>query len=276
MIKLGLIGDNIKSSRAPKLHKLCGEMCGLDLSYDLLIPREQGLEFDALFVHCRDKGYNGLNITLPYKVKVVDKLVISDDRIRQLGAVNTVLFEREIARGYNTDYTGFIAAWQNAFGNRLPGRVALAGAGGAGRAVAFALMTLGACDVTIYDINHATAQRLAQDLNAVGDKNCTVKAVGSIDEAVEVADGLANCSALGMEGYDGTAFLPHLIEGKTWAFDAVYQPLNTQFLQNARAAGLDVLDGYELHFYQGIQAFQHFTGATPFDLKLLRKQHLAG
>ena len=93
MIRLGLIGDNIKASRAPKLHRLCGQMCGVDVSYELLIPAEQGLEFEPLFDRCRAGGYRGLNITLPYKVRVMPKLVIADERVRQIGAVNTVVFD---------------------------------------------------------------------------------------------------------------------------------------------------------------------------------------
>ena len=118
-------------------------MCGLEVAYDLLIPKAEGLEFDALFARCEAQGYNGLNITLPYKIRVMPKLEFPDATILQVGSSNTVVFGGARPLGYNTDYTGFMAAYRNRFAGTLPGSVAVAGAGGAGRAVAFALAKLG-------------------------------------------------------------------------------------------------------------------------------------
>lgn len=274
MIRLGLIGDNIKASRAPKLQRLCGEMCGIDVSYELLIPAEQGIDFDALFERCRADAFRGLNITLPYKVRVMPKLWIDDPLVRQIGAVNTVVFEAGAARGFNTDYTGFIAAWKNRFGEQLPGRVAIAGAGGAGKAVAFALLALGAEAVRIFDFSGAMADRLAADLSAAGEERFKAIASKSIEEAAAGCDGIVNCTPLGMVGYSGTAIPVPVLQEKSWAFDAVYTPMRTEFLTDAEAAGIDILGGYELHFYQGILAFEHFTGQRPDDLETLRRLHL--
>ncbi len=268
MIKLGLIGDNIRSSRAPKLHRLCGEMCGIEVSYDLLIPKEQGLDFDALFARCGAQGYRGLNITLPYKMRVVPKVSIADPLLQRLGAVNTLVFNAYGVEGFNTDYTGFVAAYRGQFGDMKPGRVALAGAGGAGRAVAFGLLALDAGEIRIFDTDTQLAARLAQDVG------CGV-VCDTIGDAAQGASGLANCTPLGMEGYGGTAFRADLLRDGDWAFDAVYQPLETSFLRDAKAAGLRILDGYELHFHQGILAFQHFTGRMPADLSTLRRKHLS-
>ncbi len=268
MIRLGLIGDNITTSRAPKLHRLCGEMCGVDVSYDLLIPKERGLDFDGLFARCRAEGYRGLNITLPYKIRVVPKVSISDPLLQKLGAVNTVVFSPDDVQGFNTDYTGFVTAYRAQFGTEKPGCVALAGAGGAGRAVAFGLLALGADEIRVHDKDVRMAAVLAQDVG------CGV-VCDTIEAAASGADGSVNCTPLGMEGYGGTAFPVELLRGKAWAFDAVYQPLETRFLKDAKVAGLRILEGYELHFYQGILAFQHFTGQMPHDLALLRQQHLS-
>jgi shikimate dehydrogenase len=269
MIRLGLIGDNIRASRAPKLHRLCGEMCGIEVSYDLLIPAEQGLAFDALFARCRSEGYRGLNITLPYKVRAAAKIAIPDAEVRAIGAVNTVVFEGAAATGHNTDYSGFIAAYRNAFGARPPGRAALAGAGGAGKAVAFALPELGAEAIHLFDPDSGRVEALARDLGA------RATAFASIEEAVRDCAGLINCSPIGMEGYPGTPIPRALLAGKTWAFDAVYTPMETVFLADAKAQGLATMGGYELHFYQGILAFEIFTGAAPPDPAALRARHLA-
>ena len=179
------------------------------------------------------------------------------------------------AFGFNTDYTGFVAAWQNSFGARLPGRVALAGAGGAGKAVAFGLMALGAEEVRIFDSTLQMAGALAADLTAAGRTvqgwRCRKHRRGRSE-----CDGIVNCTPLGMEGYGGTAIPAPALQGKSWAFDAVYTPMRTPFLADAEAAGLDILGGYELHFHQGILAFEHFTGKRPADLERLRRLHLDG
>ena len=272
-IRLGLIGDNIATSRAPKLHRLCGRMCGVEVSYDLLIPKTEGLGFDELFQRCEAQGYNGINITLPYKIRVMPKLEFPDEMILQVGSSNTVVFGAAKPRGYNTDYTGFMAAYRNRFGATLPGSVAIAGAGGAGRAVAFALAKLGASEIRLYDGRREMCEALAASLTQTFPE-LAVHVCDSIGEAVAGSDGVANCTPLGMHGYPGTAIEASLLPGRRWAFDAVYTPMETEFLSSAKSAGLEILGGYELHFYQGILAFQHFTGLMPGDLQELRRSHL--
>jgi shikimate dehydrogenase len=83
---------------------------------------------------------------------------------------------------------------------------------------------------------------------------------GSIEQACENADGLVNCTPLGMVGIGGSAFPDHVLDKGSWAFDAVYTPMDTPFLVGARAAGLSTMGGYELLLYQGIACFRVFTG----------------
>jgi shikimate dehydrogenase len=87
-----------------------------------------------------------------------------------------------------------------------------------------------------------------------------VEVCGSIAEAADGSDGLVNCTPLGMAGQPGSAVPADLMDGATWAFDAVYTPVETAFLDDARAAGLAVMSGYELYFHQGVDAFRLFTG----------------
>jgi shikimate dehydrogenase len=268
-LRLGLIGDNIAASRMPKLIRLSGEMCGIDVSYDLLVPKEQGLDFDGLFARCEREGFRGLNITLPYKIRVLPKLDVADPTLRRVGSANTVVFGTGQPLGFNTDFTGFIAAWQNHFGGAAPGIVAVAGAGGVGRAVSFALMELGATEVRLYDGRREMCEALAADIRSQNTLVCN-----TIDEALSGSDGVVNCTPLGMFGYRGSAIPAGLLPGRRWAFDAVYTPMETEFLLASRAAGLAIMGGYELHFYQGILAFQHFTGKMPHDLAELRRRHL--
>ena len=157
-IRLGLVGDNIAESRAGDLHRAAGRLCGLDVTYELLVPRDLSLEFDAVFARARDHGFRGLNITYPYKERVVRRLRIEDAMVRSIAACNTVLFERPEPLGLNTDYIGFIAAFQNRFRSMSPGIVAMAGSGGVGRAIGFALAWLGAKGLRLFDTDRAKAE----------------------------------------------------------------------------------------------------------------------
>jgi quinate/shikimate dehydrogenase (NAD+) len=258
-IRLGLIGDNIAASRAPELHCIAGRLCGLTLTYDLLVPRHLGLGFDSLFDRVRDEGYRGLNITYPYKEHVVRRLQIDDASIRSIAACNTVVFEDSRSAGLNTDYTGFIAAFRNRFGPVLPGNVAMAGCGGVGKAIAFALARLGAKALRLYDIDRQKSETLARALAAIH-PTLVVEIGTSVEEACDSADGLVNCTPLGMAGYGGSAFPPATFYGRSWVFDAVYTPIDTPFLNSARSANLSIMNGYELFFYQGLDAFRIFSG----------------
>ena len=258
-IRLGLIGDNIAESRAPALHRIAGRLCGLSVTYDLLRPADLGRSFDELFEQCREAGYRGVNVTYPYKERVVRLLAVCDRAVEAMGACNTVLFEPDGAPGYNTDYTGFVAAYRNSFGDAAPGPVALAGAGGVGRAIGFASAKLGASELRLFDLDAQKARGLRDSLRAAHGSP-PVELCATIAEAAAGADGLVNATPLGMVGIGGCPFPPASIGRQRWAFDAVYTPVNTPFMQAARAAGLSVMSGYELFLYQGIDAFRHFTG----------------
>jgi len=258
-IRLGLIGSNIALSSAPDLHRTAGRLCGIDVTYDLLVPKSLGLEFDAVFDRARGEGYRGLNITYPYKEMVVRRLTEGDNSVRLIGSCNTVLFDASGPGGANTDFTGFLLAYRNTFGKAEPGIVTLAGCGGVGRAIGFALAQLGAKALRLFDANREKADSLAASFSAKS-PSLSVDVADSIYQACESADGLVNCTPLGMVGRSGSAFPVEIIAGHNWAFDAVYTPIETSFLRSARAAGLSIMSGYELFIGQGVDAFRLFTG----------------
>jgi shikimate dehydrogenase len=229
------------------------------IRYDRLIPADLGRDFDAVFDECDATGFRGINITYPYKERVITKLEIADPTVQAIAACNTVVFNGGRPHGDNTDYTGFIDAFRHAFGRARPGAVTMAGAGGVGRAVAFALATLGASKLRLFDRDHHKAEMLAASITAAF-ATISVDIAGSIEDAASGADGLVNCTPLGMAGHPGTAIPKRVIGSQRWAFDAVYTPVETRFLLDARAAGLDVISGYELFFHQGVNAFKIFTG----------------
>lgn len=259
VIHLGLIGDNIRLSRAWQLHQLAGELCGLKVVYENLIPAELGKDFDAVFDHCMGGGFRAINITHPYKETVMRRLATVSDAARMIGAANVVVFDDDGPAGYNTDASGFEAAFRANFPGETPGAVAMIGAGGAGRAVGYALLMLGATELRVIDIDGAKAAGLVEALKAV-ESRAVVRHCQTIDAAAVDADGLVNCTPVGMDGYPGTPIPPAHLRGKRWVFDAIYTPEETVFVQAARAAGLPVMTGFELFFHQGVDGFAVFTG----------------
>jgi shikimate dehydrogenase len=268
-IRLGLIGDNIARSQSPYLHELAGRLTGLSVRYDRLIPREIGKDFEAVFADARAAGYRGLNITYPYKERVVPLLTVPDPQVKALGAVNTVIFEAEGPQGYNTDWSGFMAGYAHALGDRAPGPVCMVGAGGVGKAVAFGLLSLGLDDLRLVERDLPKAEALAEALRQAA-PDLAVTVTGDVAEGTAGAAGLVNCTPVGMVGYDGTPVPRDLMAGAEWVFDAVYTPVDTRFLTDAAAEGLAVMSGYELYFYQGLHAYAIFHG-RPIDEEVLRR-----
>ena len=270
-VRLGLIGDNIAASQAPRLHRLAGELRGGAIRYDLLVPAETGLRFDALFDRCARGGYRGVNVTHPYKERVAVRVEAATPLVSAIGAVNLVCFdpERRPPRGFNTDHTGFLSAWRARFGAETPGVVCQVGAGGAGRAIGFALAALGADALRLVDTDCGRAQALAGAVRSAC-PGLDAAAVESVEDAAAGARGLVNCSPVGMEGHEGTPVPRAFMHGAAWAFDAVYTPLRTPFLADAEAAGLDPLSGFELFFHQGADGLEIFLG-EPVDRVRLRR-----
>ncbi|MGR3822350.1 MAG: shikimate dehydrogenase family protein [Salipiger marinus] len=272
-IRLGLIGDNIAASRSPRLHELAGLQNARVVQYDRLVPQDLGQSWDAIFDGLAAKGYRGTNITYPYKEKVVPRLVIEDPLVRAIGACNTAIFDQGRALGHNTDYSGFVAAYRRLRGDTPTGPVLMIGTGGVGRAVAFGLVALGTPEIRLVDMDPAKARALADDLRAAA-PGLRVIVGEDAATAAQGAEGLINCTPVGMVGKPGTPLPAAAMASGTWAFDAVYTPVDTQFLTDAAARGLQILSGWELFFYQGVHAWTLFTG-LPLDEARLRADLLA-
>lgn len=261
-MSLGLMGHGIAKSRMAKLQHYLGQLHGVDIDY-ILIDGATRHNFDCLDeVKQRiAQGFFGLNVTHPYKEKVL--AIVDGPLVEQhalIGSYNTLKFIDGKVLGANTDYSGFILGFQSKFSTSAPGKVLLCGAGGVGRAVAFALAALGAEQISVFDLDAAKAQNLCAALQVIGTNTLTVNQE-NFAAIMQQADGLVNCTAVGMYNYPGSAFPGELITQQKWAFDAVYTPLKTEFLEACEAQGIDCITGFDLWIYQGLHAFKLFTGA---------------
>lgn len=259
MLKLGLIGQSIQQSRAPSLHRMLGEIYGLPLSYELHEPRDASPEaFAETLARLREEGYRGTNVTFPYKQVAVASADSANAAVDLVGSTNTLALGETVS-AFNTDYTGFIRGYRGRVGEQPAGRVLLIGAGGVGRAIAFALFELGASEVLIFDLNADSARSLADAMSAAG-FNASAVDQAELEQATRSADGLVNCTPVGHYKTPGCPIPATLIGGQRWAFDAVYTPLDTEFLVHAHSQGLSIVSGFDLFIYQGLDAFEIFTG----------------
>jgi shikimate dehydrogenase len=256
----GLIGAPIAQSASPALHEQAAEALGVRCHYQLIEVAGAGRDELKLLVEgVRRLGFAGVNVTFPYKEAVVDLLDELSPGAALIGAVNTVVVRDGRLTGYNTDTTGFARAVTPLVTASSHGAVAVIGAGGVGKAIAFALAGLGVSELRIFDTDHAKAAHLAARLE--GHVRTTV--VSSLKDALRGVAGLVNGSPVGMLPSLGTPVPDNLLHAGLWVADAVYSPLWTPLLTSARAKGATVMTGREFAIYQAADAFELFTGLVP-------------
>ena len=259
-MKLGLVGQRIQKSQSKKLHEYLGEYYNLGATYDFFdIELDDPQALQAKFAELKELGYRGVNITFPYKVWAWDMIEQKEHTDATLGALNTVVLNEECTKGTNTDCTGFARALQTGLGDKQPGKVLIKGTGGVGRAIAFGLARCKAEHIYLYDESAESQSTLLSALTGAG-ISASIVEKADLDQCVRECDGLVNATPIGHYTMPGSLFPAELLGSQTWAFDAVYTPIMTQFLTDAEAAGLTLITGFELFLYQGIDAFEYFTG----------------
>jgi len=268
---LGLIGSGIQASRTPTMHEREGARRGFRTIYRLIDLTPLGLTADALpdlLSHCQRLGFNGLNITHPCKQAIIPLLDELSEDAAAIGAVNTVVFQGGRRIGHNTDWQGYTDGFKRGLPDADLGSVLQLGSGGAGAAVAYALMRLGVKSLMIYDIDHAKAQALAGDLAARFDGR--VSAVDDAAAAAQRATGIVQCTPIGMKAHPGLPIAAEALRPDLWASEIIYFPLETEFLRSAKARGCRVVDGSGMAVGQAVRAFELFTGVTP-DAEAMRR-----
>lgn len=262
-VKAALVGCGISGSLTPSMHEAVGTIQGLRYRYDLIDTTTDNfsdVSLEEIVSTAADNGYDGLNITHPYKVNVIGLLDDLTERARVIGAVNTVVFRGGKRFGYNTDYSGFQAAFQLEMSDVSLSNVLLLGAGGAATAVAFALLDQGVEQLLVYDKFSERAEELASRLSAARSHASVVVVndIASVDYAG--LDGIVNSTPMGMKDYPGCAIDTDNISPSSWVADIVYFPLETELLSKARNRGCRVMNGSGMAINQAAEAFTLITG----------------
>ena len=261
---VGLLGSGIGGSLTPGLHEAEADRLGLAYTYrviDLDAIGQPAERSAALVRHAADLGFDGLNVTHPSKQLVQDGLDELSPEAQILGAVNTITFHDRKAVGHNTDHTGFISGLKAGLPSAATDSVVQIGAGGAGAAVAFGLLSTGTRHLVIADIEPARAEALAARLAPhFPDSRLSVTRADAVAGSIRAADGLVNSTPIGMTGHPGMPVDPDLIHSGLWVADVIYRPLETGLIKAARGKGCAVLDGGRMVVGQAAAAFELFTG----------------
>jgi len=263
--RLGLIGQDIGPSRSPAMHRREGHDQGLAVTYDLLDLTVLGktvADLPALLNQLQRDGYDGLNITHPCKQAVIPLLEELSPEARALGAVNTVLLHDSRRIGHNTDWYGFYESFRRRMQDVDLRHAVQLGTGGAGAAVAYALLKLGVETLILVDADPARAQHLARQYATLFGPD-RVTTAETPDAALRDATGLVNATPIGMAAHPGLPLDASLLRPALWVAEIVYFPLETELLKTARAIGCRTCDGGGMAVFQAAEAFRLFTGITP-------------
>ena len=249
-----VLGDPVAHSLSPVMHNAAFAHVGFNGVYVAFRVKEVG----AAIAGIRALGIRGASITIPHKVAALAHIDRAGRSGRKIGAVNTIVNDRGIIRGYNSDSLGAVRALTEKTVLR-GGRWLVVGAGGAARAVAFGVLQEGA-RVTIVNRGRTRGEELARDLGA------DYVPLEDIDRVQ--AEILINTTPVGMAPASGETPVPKacLEEGMV-VMDAIYNPVKTRLLADARERGCATVDGVAMFVYQGALQFEWWTGiSAPIDV----------
>ena len=264
-IQVGLIGSGIQASLSPALHMREGAEQGLEYQYELFdLDRITGgtLALSSLLESAQARAFAGVNVTHPCKQTVLPLLDELSDDARMLRAVNTVVFSNGRRIGHNTDWWGFAESFRRGLSGVSVNHVVQLGAGGAGAAVGYAMLKLGAGCLEVFDLDAGRMNALVTTLSELFPSQ-RVQPVRDLRSSMSDADGLVHATTTGMLKNPGLALPIELLAARHWVVEIVYFPLETELLQAARAIGCRTLDGGGMAVFQAVDAFRLFTGISP-------------
>ena len=274
----GIIGDPIEHTMSPVMHNAAFKNKGVDYVY--LPFRVKKEELGKAIEGMRALNIRGLNITIPHKVAVIPFLDELDPLADKIGAVNTIVNDDGVLKGYNTDATGFLQALREKEIEPKGKSVVILGAGGASRAISFILVERGS-SLVILNRTWDKAKICADRITKIFQRETTALKLNreNLAAALSQADILVNATSVGMSpDINETPVTSNLLKLGLVVFDIVYNPIKTRLQREAEATGATVISGLDMLVWQGALAFEKWTGLkAPVELmkqeaiKLLEK-----
>jgi shikimate dehydrogenase len=273
-MKCYLLGspEALKHSMSPAMHNAAFRDLGLDYVYEAY----NGGSLEEAVGYLRSPDVKGANVTIPFKVEIMGYLDGLDGFASSVGAVNTIVNDGGVLRGFNTDGRAATRTLEESYGDLSAAKVVLVGAGGSARALAYCL----ADEVARLVILNRSPEKAVALAKNLANTRCKVEAGGltyeSLSEALLDAHILVNTTPLGMAPrVDETPVPQDLLRPGILVFDIVYTPLETKLLREARMVGCRTLAGDLMFVYQGAEAFRLWTGVEP-PIKLMHETVLRG
>ncbi|MDD5109134.1 MAG: shikimate dehydrogenase [Candidatus Omnitrophica bacterium] len=253
----GLVGFPIKHSLSPSMHNAAFSKLKIKAKYKLFELKPNQLK--VFLGNLKKKNICGFNVTHPYKEQILGFLNSKSSGVKEIGAANTVVVDYTgRLKGFNTDYLGFAAHLKEL--KVKPKKVAVIGAGGASRAVCFALARMKIDELCIYDIDKFKSLSLFKNLNSNFPETQFNVASRIADLEIGNKDLLVNASAVGMRTTDPCLIDPSDLHQGLFVYDLIYNPLETKLITLAKARNLNFSNGLGMLLYQGVFAFKYFTG----------------
>lgn len=266
--RLAVIGFPVAHSLSPGMHQPALDEAGMDARYIKL--EVQPNQVRQAFARMRDLGFLGCNVTVPHKFEALAACEIVDEGAAEMGAVNTIRFDADATRGFNTDGYGFEEAVRETLGLALPGAtVLIAGAGGgAGGAIAVHCARRGVSRLILANRSLDKIEELGSRVHRLhGDVEIVTASLDEpgLEKLTEKADLIVNTTSLGLKESDPSPLSAECFTNRHLVYDTIYRP-GTAFQQAARAAGARVGTGQAMLLHQGVKAFQTwFPGSTPLE-----------
>ena len=251
-----VIGDPIDHSLSPNIHSAAFRELNLDSSYiGYRIPKgELGGGIEGL----KKIKITGFNVTIPHKVEMMKYLDKMDESCSIIGAVNTVVNNEGVLKGYNTDMDGFLEPLKKRNVSIQGKKILLIGAGGAARAIVAGMTKEKAESLDIANRTIENANNLSEFATKIGLKTNTKK-IEEADQNIDNYDIIINSTSLGLKN-ESSPISFEKVNQKTIVYDIVYAPMNTDFIKKAKERNLEVIYGYEMLLGQATRAFEIWHG----------------
>ncbi len=262
----GLLGYPVKHSFSPAMHNAAFKALGLNAQYRLFEVKPQ--DVGSFMSSLQQEGISGINVTIPYKEKVLEFVELDREfsYLKQLRAVNTIVVGFGSVWGFNTDVPGFSRAI-NEHVNPAGKKVSILGAGGGCRAVAYALATDGAREISIYDIDIDKAKAMVAMLKGMS-AGTIIRSVDDINRLdISEKDILINTTPIGMKEQDPCLVTKEMLHPDLFVYDLIYNPAKTKLLSLAESQGCRTSNGLDMLLYQGMLSFTKWTGKeAPYEV----------
>ena len=259
--KYGLVGCPLGHSLSPVMHNAAFKELNIPGEYHLF--QKQPQELESFLKSLEDEGIWGLNVTIPYKKKILELDFVEPDKTaryaKEIGAVNTIVRKSEGLKGFNTDVAGFLRHLNKVNFDPSKKKIAVLGAGGAGGAIAYAVAKKGAEEIAIFDIDKDKSKDVSDMLERLF-PNLKILIADTVEDLkINNKNMLINATPVGLKDDDPCLVEEYMLHEKLFVYDLIYNPSSTKLLSLAKSKDLRHSNGLGMLVYQGAFSFIYFT-----------------